>query len=419
MYRTDGDGRCRRRTRRWVRFHWMGRVGRLEPSSRLRLRTASPAVQDPDASDRVRLSTARSRPGRVLGRLLSIPLRLLLLGLCASQHDVFVFLSRTRFVSYRELLLLRLLGKKTVEILLGSDARPAYMDGNLMRQSWNRSVDDCRRMLAETAASLRVIERYATVIVSHPLYAQLQHRRSAHALGLGLPIRFELTSTPSDGAVRSTVFPRSRPPVVLHSPSSPEVKGTALVRRAITQLRNEGIELDYRELSNVPNDEVIAAISGADLIIDQCYSDTPLAMFATEAAIQGRPVIVAGYGWEEHDRLVPSEFMAPTIRCAPEDLTSTLRDALSSPETLDRCGAELARYVGRLDAPLVAQRLIELLNGTAPANCWFEPAEVRYQSGCGMSADRANELRQALFGPSEDSIGRSDHGDHNPEQGIL
>ena len=71
-------------------------------------------------------------------------------------------------------------------------------------------------------------------------------------------------------------------------------------------------------------------------------------------------------------------------------------------------GAELRRYVRRLDPALVAERLIALLDGDAPPNAWFDPAEVRYRSGCGMSAERADQLRRAVIGGPEDPVDGGD-----------
>lgn len=354
--------------------------GYAQPHARLRLLTAA-----------IRwLSSQTPRPLRTLGRAVSIPLRIVVLVICAARNDVFVFVSRSRFVTYRELALLRRLGKEVVHVFLGSDVRPPYMDGNLMRPSWGRSIDDCRMMLSETVAAISAIERWSSLIVSHPPYAQLQRRPCAHILAVGLPIRHEVgrrewSARPVPGDRRAVV--------VLHSPSSPEVKGTALIRAAVQRLLDEGIDLEYREISGVENDQVLAAITEADVVVDQCYSDTPLAMFATEAAAVGRAVIVGGYAWNEIDRLVPAELVPPSIRCHPDELYETLRHVVQDEALRHRCAHDLHEFVGRLAAPEVVGRLIALLDGSAPSAWWFDPADVRYEEGCGLDARRAHQLR--------------------------
>lgn len=338
------------------------------------------------------LCTALPGPLGRLGRVASVPLRIVLLVIAVCRNDVFVFLSRTRFVSYRELRLLRLLGKRVVHIFLGSDIRPPYMDGNLMRPSWHVSPEQGRALLADTRAAVAEIEKHSEVLISMPLYAQLLTRPNVHCQVIGLPLR----ELPGE---RAEVRPPDRPaPVVMHSPSSPEVKGTELVRAAVAELRARGLDFEYRELSGVPNEQVLAALRDCDLVVDQCYSDTPLAMFATEAAKLARPVIVGGYGWEELARSVPEEFMAPSILCAPEDLTEVLARWLTDPAGRVERGRALATYVERLRPALVAQRLLDCVEGRAPASWYFDPREVDYRLGCGMSRERAAEARREVLG---------------------
>ncbi len=329
-----------------------------------------------------------------IGRIASIPLRLALFMACAATHDVFVLLSRSRFVSYGELAVLRSLRKQTVHLFTGSDVRPPYMDGNLMRPSYHRTAADCRVLLDESQRAVHKIERWSTLIVSHPTYSQLQSRRCAHVLAVGMPVRRTLGS----GKRRDRVMTPNAIPVILHSPSSPEVKGTEVVRAAMAQLENDGVEFEYREIMGVENDVVLRAIDDADLVIDQCYSDTPLAMFATEAAVLGCPVIVGGYAWEEIRRTVPAEVIAPSILCTADELTDTVRAALADPDEMRRTGEALRHYVQRLEASAVAQRLIDLLDGSAPATWWFDPTEVSYELGCGLEADRARVLRCEVLG---------------------
>ena len=74
-----------------------------------------------------------------------------------------------------------------------------------------------------------------------------------------------------------------------------------------------------------PNREVLAAIAASDFVIDQVYSDSPLAGFAAEAAALGRPAIVGGYAWDDLRRVTPAEVMPPSHVCRPEDLADAIR----------------------------------------------------------------------------------------------
>ena len=90
---------------------------------------------------------------------------------------------------------------------------------------------------------------------------------------------------------------------ILHSPSSPEVKGTYLIRQAINALKAKGYPIDYVEIMGKPNTVVIAELEKCDFIVDQLYSDTPMSGFATEAAFFGKTAVVGGYGWQEVEKL--------------------------------------------------------------------------------------------------------------------
>ena len=78
--------------------------------------------------------------------------------------------------------------------------------------------------------------------------------------------------------------------------TSIKIKGTEEIRQCIETIKDKGYKINYREISGVLPSDVIAAISGADLIIDQLYSDIHAATFATESIKLGKPVLVFGYG---------------------------------------------------------------------------------------------------------------------------
>ncbi len=93
-----------------------------------------------------------------------------------------------------------------------------------------------------------------------------------------------------------------RPTRILHAPSHPRAKGTDRIRLAVESLRSKGYEIEYTELTNAANAEVLAHLHECDFVIDQLYSDTPMATFAAEAADVGRPSVVGGYGWGSFQR---------------------------------------------------------------------------------------------------------------------
>ena len=99
---------------------------------------------------------------------------------------------------------------------------------------------------------------------------------------------------------------------VLHVPSSAAAKGSVEIRRTISDLVAGGVPIEFVELSNASNEEVLAALKGADLVVDQLYSDIVMPSLAKEAAVLGVPVIVAGYFGEVYGH-------PPFARDAPPD----------------------------------------------------------------------------------------------------
>ena len=56
------------------------------------------------------------------------------------------------------------------------------------------------------------------------------------------------------------------------------------------------MNIEFVEITNRPNSEVIAKLQQCDLVIDQLYSDSTMTGIAYEAAELAKPTIVSGYG---------------------------------------------------------------------------------------------------------------------------
>jgi len=78
--------------------------------------------------------------------------------------------------------------------------------------------------------------------------------------------------------------------VVLHAPSNPTVKGTALVREAMNRICAERPNVEYCELTNASNTEVLAAIDEAHIVLNQFYAYVP-GVFGIEAMARGAAML--------------------------------------------------------------------------------------------------------------------------------
>ncbi|MEO7296335.1 MAG: hypothetical protein ABIZ57_09330 [Candidatus Limnocylindria bacterium] len=331
------------------------------------------------AGQRAAASSRVRRPLWVVARIAS---DLLVLIWAILGYDVFVFGFGTSFLRLRELPLLRLLGKRIVFVFHGSDARPPYIDG--VRVAPDRAPPIAERLLATNRmkASIRRIERYADVVVAQPAFSHFFERPVVNFFSIGVPWRNHPereTAVRSDDAVQ-----------ILHSPSDPMVKGSARIQEVIERLRSEGLNLELTELRGVPNDVVLKRIATCDFVVDQIYSDAPMVGFATEAAVAGKPAIVGGYAWPENHRIIGSEAMPPVEECAPESLADAIRHLVTNREHREALGARARTFVtGRWSGTAIAERLLMVVDGSAPAEWLFDPRELRYVEGCGLTREQA------------------------------
>lgn len=118
-------------------------------------------------------------------------------------------------------------------------------------------------------------------------------------------------------------------PIVVHAPSSPIVKGTQLVRAAVTALREEGYVFEYVELVRQSNAEVLTSLERAHIVLNQFYSEVP-GVFGVEALAAGCVVMMRA---DEHDeRSLPPGSNDAWVLTRHHEVTRNLRDLLDHPE---------------------------------------------------------------------------------------
>lgn len=349
-----------------------------------------------------RRMVASSGPMRAGWRLLYRSAMLVFFATALLRYDTFIFRSSYSFFSLRELPLLRALGKTVIHVYLGSDTRPSYLNGAEVAQG--RPLAELARSTADKRRLLARVERHATWIVSHGPSSHLHARPFAGFLTLGLPY-------PAPAAEPSTDADRS-PVHALHAPSNLDAKGTVEVRAAVARLRTAGVPIELREIRGVPNREVLDAIAASDFVIDQAYSDTPMATFAAEAAALGRPAVVGGYAWDELRAETPADRLPPAQLCDPAELDTAIRQLVEDPAYRIGLGRAAQAFVREGWSPAqVAARFVALIDGDAPSAWFVDPATIRNVTGVGLSADRARDTIARLvdeLGPGALQL------DHNP-----
>lgn len=308
--------------------------------------------------------------------------------------DVFVFASGRTLLGLYELRALRFLRKRIVVVFFGSDARPAYLDG-IDANRPDATTDQLIALTREKRRVIRRLERYADVIVSHGPYSQLLRREYANWIQIGIPTLMQDSTPASTG-------PRVR---VLHAPSNSLAKGTSLIRDMVARLRDDGLEIDYREVQGASNAHVRALIAETDVVVDQLYADTPMAVLASEAAAAGKPVLVGSLDWPTIIAGIDRDALPPSIRCAPEVLGDALRELVESPEAREAAGQQARRFVrSRWSPEAVARRYLALADGSAPREWFRSPESIRYVGGSGLARDQLRRILKAIGGHDGDAF---------------
>jgi len=310
------------------------------------------------------------------------------------RYDVFIFGGGDTLLRRRELPILRRLGKRIVWVFTGSDHRPPYLNGRLVRSAIENGLEPLLRETAETAERVRIAEQYADVIVAAASSAQFHRQPFVHFIAMGIA-----APNPQLIQASATVF-QGKGLRILHCPSDPISKGTSLVRRHIAELRVAGREIDYVEMTGKPNAEVLAALRDCDFVIDELYSDTPMGVFATEAGRLGKPVVVAGYYARQYKRdLASLGEIPPTLFCEPEQAGEAIRLMVDDEPFRTELGQRAAEFVCQHWSPTeVARRYLRLIDGDIPAEWWCDPTSSDYVMGWGLTEALWHQGLRALVG---------------------
>jgi hypothetical protein len=239
---------------------------------------------------------------------------------------------------------------------------------------------------------LKVIEQNSDYVLAAPFTSQFLEKPFINHFSIGLPFKIKKDSL----AVKAV--DENNPVRILHSPSKPLAKGTFEIRNAIETLKCKGYKIDFIEVINQPNQVVIEELQKCDFIIDQLYSDTPLAGFATEAAFYGKPAVVGGYGWELLKTLLPHHIFPPSEICHPHDLELAIIKLIEDKDYRNQLGEEARRFVfENWEAKIVADKFIRIFSDEVDPEWLIHPSTINYVSGVGISeADAKNLVGQII-----------------------
>lgn len=281
-------------------------------------------------------------------------------------HDIFVFLFTSLWHDApsdddpfamglgREFRLLKELGKRIIVVATGDDLRHmSALDQQLVwadpratriapligsRDSWLRPLRNLRRA-----------ERWADVIASQPNMAGLAVRPYMHFFA------------PIDVRSLRPAYPDREVPVIVHTPSICDIKGTSFLLGALDRLRQDQVPFVFRLFQGIPNREVLAEMRRADIVVDQLLA--PHGTVAVEGLASG--CAVATY---DNRRLEPWPEQRPLWPIDPGTAVDQLRILIPSRELRGRLAREGRRYaLAHHDRVSVARGLLDRLEAGSAA----------------------------------------------------
>ena len=262
------------------------------------------------------------------------------------SHDVFVFQYGSSLLPNNlDLPLLQQAGKAVIAICNGDDVRhaSAYAQqfGVAAATLGDTYVND---PLSRPSQTLRVFERYASLMVSVPNQAGLALRPYMHF------------AYPMDLSLYASHIPDRDVPVIVHAPSDRAVKGTTPILAALDRLAARGVQFEVQLIENAANATVRSALRDADIAIDQLFIG--YGKFAAEAMASGCVAATAAY-----PDIEPLAQVRPTWRIASATLDADL-ERLVCDRASRRALAQVGRaHVGQFhDRETVCSRLLRALH---------------------------------------------------------
>lgn len=271
----------------------------------------------------------------------------------------------------------------------GSEARPPFMDGvNNLPDGGFVSVNEIKTEIDNKLKQIKKTEKYATYIIGAPTNCQYFSRPLINFFHLGLAVD---TSRIAIERMADSIGKGNF--TIVHAPSSMVTKGTEVIREAINKLQQK-YNLVYIELSGLTVKQVYEQLCKADLVIDQAYSDHPMAGLACEAASLGIPALIAGY---ELNRIIsefiPIGLVPPTFICEPSNIALIVENLINDKSLLREMGEKARDFVNnQWNFREVSHRYTLIFENNPPCEWFIFPNEIEFVSGAGLSKLKRNKV---------------------------
>jgi len=305
-----------------------------------------------------------------------------IIALC--RYNVFIFCANSSFFYYLELPVLKMFRKKIIYVFLGSDSRPLYISGGIISDVGKIKYYALLTWLQKRVVT--IIEYFADACVNHPPQSYFHEKKVISLLCMGLPVNI------AGSDARKIQQNETNSINILHAPSKSSVKGSSIFRSIIEKLKAKGYNINYTEVTGVSNAKVLQLIQESDFVLDELYSDSPMAVFATEAAFFGKPAVIGSYYVTKVLGDVPEKFIPPSCFVLPENIESAIEKMIIDKEYRTKLGEKAKAFIDEnWLAEHVAENYLKILDGNIPSTWYYDPAALSYLHGAGLPQERAKQ----------------------------
>lgn len=147
-----------------------------------------------------------------------------------------------------------------------------------------------------------------------------------------------------------------RPPVFLHVPTEPQVKGTEQIVAAFEQLKAEGLQFEFRMMRRLTQEAFYAELAACDVYVDELRCGSH-GVTAVEAMACGKATVT--YIRPDLVERYPADL--PLVNANPDSVLAVLRRLIVEPTWRIEAAQAGRKYVERYhDAAVVAQGMLDI-----------------------------------------------------------
>lgn len=116
-------------------------------------------------------------------------------------------------------------------------------------------------------------------------------------------------------------------PLVVHIPSIPEIKGTAIIKKAVDELKREGLNFEFYTSSRISHKQTMEWFKKADIMVDELHKGW-YGIAALECMAMGKPVLT----YIRHDLTNSLGEEIPVLNVNPDNIKEQLRKIIRDKE---------------------------------------------------------------------------------------